>query len=90
MDATRYLVMSGIARAGMRPMNEWRHDQPGRPPWARPKHQTDYSPFKEAIDGVLKSPHPNHQRQYDPFGEARNVGNNRPGFPRQGWMPGRN
>jgi hypothetical protein len=64
MDATRYLVMSGIARAGMRPMNEWRHDQPGRPPWARPKHLIEYEPFKESIDSVLK-PSRQHSQRYN-------------------------
>lgn len=44
MDATRYLVMSGIARAVALPPDQWSE---AMPQIARPRHQSDYNPFDQ-------------------------------------------
>ena len=54
MDATRYLVKSGIQIAAQRPLD----DLQGRPGWLPsmgPRHRVDFDPFAEAYGGVRKA-----------------------------------
>lgn len=55
MDASRYLVKSGIARATQRPFEQWA-GRPGTPPSVgQGGFQSDYQPFAEAYAGIAQS-----------------------------------
>lgn len=46
MDATRYLVMSGLARAAQRPAEQWQTGRPGLPSFNNSgRHTADYDPM---------------------------------------------
>ncbi len=56
MDATRYLVMSALARAAQRPADEWFSGRPGLPALNTQRHQADYDPYGAAFAAYKNQP----------------------------------
>jgi hypothetical protein len=51
MDCLRYLCMSGIGVAGVRPFEQW-PGRPGMPQFNKPKFESEYNPFADAWKGA--------------------------------------
>ena len=55
MDCMRYLCMSGVALATVRPFEQWA-GRPGMPQLKRGRFEADYDPFADARNVVSKQP----------------------------------